>query len=582
MGHHGHGRDAELLDFTHVGQVRDVPAADPHIRVGLARGRFRHGVKPAVVEREDGCAPLLRREQRREQPARHLRDVGESTEGAGWQRRDGERGDDAGDAASAVGEHDAEERAGVVGGDVGKREARSVGPGQVRAMASPLIHRRGRAGGDDGEGRTRAFLHRPALRLRGDGGSDGRRRVVARGVGVGAEEGEQFGIADLRGIGEVAAGEVRGNLRAMVAEILELSAQVGVLTGDDGGVVREFLAEGIDGLQALPVGVNRQSGLQGRGEIGARVAAMNQPLPAVVAAQHDERAAEPGHLDLGLGGRVVRDVERRGAVESGLHFELVGARIVGRAMREEDVILPAGLPARRARGQAARRAHHDAGERILATGRAGLRAITGEGFGGDNEVAGDVFEGQLADVVVIPTRSVGDHHKPAGARGVDVEGLKFVGARAPALDLENALEIRERRRVVELVGERGEIVGKRRGIVVHDGKHGGRGRAERRAAGGRAEREGYRFRALDGGVIRDRDGEGFGRRVAVGPVQRTARARVIAACRSGAVGCREADAHRTVCAPRAGDGDRGGAGILGDGIGRRAELQRARRAGGGR
>ena len=573
--------DAELLDFAHVGEVREVPAAHLQIGIGLAGGRFRHGVKPAVVIRQHGGAALLRREQRRQQPAGHLRDIGETAEGDGRQRGHGERGDAAGDAAGAVREHDAKDRAGVVGGDAAEREARGVGTGQVGAVAPPLELRRRRAGGGDGERHVRPRVHGLALRLRGEGRGDGHGRVGPRCVGVRAEEGEQLGVGDLRGIREVAAGKVRGNLRAVKAEVLELGAEAGVLVRDDTGVLGE-VAAGLGNREARlnsePVRVGDETDLHGGREVRAREAPMHEPLPARVAPQRDDRAAEPGDLQFRLRGGRAGDVEGRGAVHRVLHLELIGARIVRRAHGEEDVVLLAQRPASRAGRVPRGRAHHQAGQRILAAGGGGAGAVARADLGGDDEIPAHGPEGKLADVVVIPAAGARQHGQAARARDVDVAGFELVGV--PTFDRVDALVVGQRRGAVELVGQHREVVGERRHIVIVDREGGARGRAEGGAARRVAEGKVHRLRAFHGRVVGNGDGEALVSRVTGGPVQRAARRGVITARRRAAVAGGEAHAHRAAGAARASDGDRRGAGVLGDGVGRGAELERARRGDG--
>lgn len=310
---------------------------------------------------------------------------------------------------------------------------------------------------------------------------------------------------------------------------------------------------------------------------------MHEPLPARVAPQRDDRAAQPGDLQFRLRRGRARYGEGRGAVHRVLHLELIRARIVRRAHREEDVVLLAQRPARRTSRVRRGRANHEARERIVAARRGGAGAVARDDLGGDDEVAAHGPERQLTDVVVIPAAGARQHRHATGARSVDVAGFQLVGV--PAFDGVDALVSGECRGGVELVGQHREVVVEGRGVIARDRQHGAGGRAKRRAADGITQGKIHRLGGLDGGVVQQGDGEGFVRRIAVGPAQRAAARRVITARRGAAVARRVAHAHRAAAAAGAGDGDARGAGVLGDGVARGAELQRAGRGdrrGGGR
>ncbi len=176
---------------------------------------------------------------------------------------------------------------------------------------------------------------------------------------------------------------------------------------------------------------------------------MDEP-DAVAVAQGDDVRPDARNLDLhAVAGRAGYG-QRRHAVDRRLHLVLKRARRVGGTEGEEDVILAAGMPG--LRGDRARRADHDAGQRIRRAWRSRAEARAHLDVRGDHEVARYRLERQLPSVVGVPGAGVRHHEQPSGPRGVDVELLELIGV--PALDDLHPLPSREGRGVVELVRQR--------------------------------------------------------------------------------------------------------------------------------
>ncbi len=258
-------------------------------------------------------------------------------------------------------------------------------------------------------------------------------------------------VADLRGVGEVEALQIRRDDGPLEAEVVEGGHEVGALRGDDGLVVLERREGGGGGVIAH----RAEADLERRREIRAGVARDDGPGTARGLAKDEEGVAETGHLQ-GRAPAACRERRRGHAVDGVLLFVAVAPRRPRCADALHDPIFATSGPRRGRDDRRTRRAHQQAGESVVCARRTGAGDIGHPDISGDHKIAGDIFEGEFALIILIPAGGARDHDERAGACGVDVVSGEPV--HSPTLDGVEPREVGKGGGIRELVGERREVI----------------------------------------------------------------------------------------------------------------------------